>query len=285
MNYRHGFALLDNARAFLESAVDLVRRAEAEEKRFAILHLVTALELLLKARIAMKDPRLLVRGKPVTEEAFERGDFKSVGMEEAIKLLTSKGLLCLSARQLNQLTTLRNMRNRTTHFVDGANTVEARAAIGAGVHLFIEIHNAEFTDDEVCRTYPMQKVAEELSRCDEFVNERLGHLGGHLHGSARPRTHYFDECHNCLQDAAVIIEESIRCLFCGATVAIRDHAQLISEDSTVAPCPECKRDSVACHCRGGKESTYECICCGYFRGPEIHWADQSGPIPRLREPN
>lgn len=285
MNYKHGFALLANARAFLESATEYVGRNEVDEKRFAVLHLVTALELLLKARLAMNDPRLLVsHGKPVTDDAFERGDFHSVGMERAIELMTNAGVLNLSDRQLRQLATLRAMRNRVTHFVDAASAVETRSALGAGLHLFIEIHNAEFSDDDVYRAKPMGEITEELSRCDEFVKERLEHLSARLQSAVRPRTHWFDECSNCLQDATVIIDENVNCLFCGTTSTIRDHAECISDDSKVESCPACSRASVACHRWPTGEPTYECICCGHLKGRAIQWQDASGLISRLKEP-
>jgi hypothetical protein len=277
MNYKHGFALLANARAFLESATEYVGRNNVDEKRFAVLHLVTALELLLKAKLAMSDPRLLMsRGKAVTDDAFERGDFHSVGMERAIELMTDAGLLQLSDRQLRQLATLRGMRNRVTHFVDAASAVETRAALGAGLHLFIEIHNAEFSDDDVYRAKPMREVTEELSRCDEFVKARLEHLSASLQSAVRPRTHWFSECSNCLQDATVIIGENVESLFCGTTSTIRDHAECISEDSNVESCPECGRASVACRRWRAGELTYECICCGHFQGGEIQERDASG---------
>jgi hypothetical protein len=272
MNYKHGHALLANARAFLESATEYVGRNKVDEKRFAVLHLVTALELLLKAKLAMKDPRLLIsRGRSVSDEAFERGDFHSVGMEGAIELMTDAGQLKLSARQLRQLATLRSMRNRVTHFVEAAGTVETRAALGAGLHLFIEIHNAEFDDDEVYRAKPMREVTEELSRCDEFVKERLEHLSACLQSAIRPRTHWFDECSNCLQDATVIIDDSVKCLFCGTTSTIRDFAECISDDSKVESCSACGRASVACYRWPNGELTLECICCGHFQGREIKW--------------
>lgn len=251
---------------------------------FAVLHLMTALELLLKARVAIKDPLLLVaNGKSVTVESFSRGDFRSIGVEDAIELLTGANLLNLTDRQVKQLTTLRSMRNRVTHFVHGAGSIEARTALGAGIHLFIEIHNAEFSDDEVYSRRSMRSLAEDLRQCDEFVRERLDQLSYQLNSSTRPRTRYFSECLYCLQDATVITGENITCLFCGRTATVQDTADLYSNGETVEFCPVCERPSVVCHLNSGDEPTYECICCGYFRGPEIRWCNLLGPITRLRE--
>jgi hypothetical protein len=54
--YKYAFSLLDNARAFVESAVDYARQDYRDQWKFAILHLTTALELLLKARLAIGIP-------------------------------------------------------------------------------------------------------------------------------------------------------------------------------------------------------------------------------------
>lgn len=282
--YKYGFALLANARAFLESAVEFVRRGDPDEKRFAILHLVTALELLLKARVAIDDPRLLAaRGKPVTEEQLDSGCFRSIGMEEAVDLLTAAGRLALSDHHLKQLSTLRSMRNRVTHFIDTADQVDARAALGAGLHLFIEIHNAEFSDDDVYRAKSMMRIAEDLREFGDFVKERLGDLSAQLKANERPKTRHLDECSNCLQDATVILGETFKCLFCDSVDTIAGYTELISDDSSVGVCPTCSRPSVARHQWRDQDPTYECICCGYFRGPELRWVDVSGPISRLKD--
>jgi hypothetical protein len=48
--YKYAFSLLTNARASIEPAFDYAGRERREQWKFAILHLTTALELLLKAR-------------------------------------------------------------------------------------------------------------------------------------------------------------------------------------------------------------------------------------------
>lgn len=93
----------------------------------------------------------------------------------------------------------------------------------------------------------MSELTVDLHEHVEFVKERLAALSARLRSSIRPRTHHTDECPDCLQDAAVIIGDRLKCLFCGHEIRIRQYAELISTDRSVETCPECSRESVALH--------------------------------------
>src|ERR1700743_238394 len=96
LKYKYALALHGNARAFIESAVELARQNYRESWKFAILHLNTALELLLKARLAMEDHTQLVAGKTkVSARQFDDGEFRSVGIEECLDRLTKTGQFSL----------------------------------------------------------------------------------------------------------------------------------------------------------------------------------------------
>lgn len=272
--HRIAFSVLKSARAFLESAVGFLCRGAAEERNFAILHLATSLELLIKAVVAAEDPNWLVAGsKPVSDDAFARGDFKSISFDRAINLLTASRYVRLTPCQVQHLTALRHMRNRVTHFLEAGDDIETRSVLGAGIHLFIEIYTAGFIDDRSDSGKWVRDIATALNQCEEFVHERLEHLASSLQRAERLRTCYFSECSNCLQDAAVIECENLTCLFCGSSETISACAGLVSQDGSVEMCPACSRLSVAYHRWEVEEPTYECICCGYFRGPELRWSD------------
>ena len=98
--HKYAFSLLGNARAFVESAVDYARQDYRDQWKFAILHLTTALELLLKARLAIADHKHIVAGKAqISERQFDEGDFKSVGIEECIERLDRTCAFSLSNHQ------------------------------------------------------------------------------------------------------------------------------------------------------------------------------------------
>jgi hypothetical protein len=282
--YKYAFSLLRNARAFIESAVDYARRDRRDQWKFAILHLATALELLLKAKLAVTDHRQLVAGKKaqITERQFDEGNFKSIGIEECIERLDRTCGFSLNNRQRQVITTLRNLRNRVAHYIDpSGDTAALKAVAAAGLNLFIEINNAEFLDEDPYGARTIPQLVVDLHKYDDFVKERLSSLSERLHSATRPRTRHTDECSHCLQDAAIIIDDEVQCLFCGNGMAVREFAELMSDDGTVEICPACGRLSVARHGQKECEPTYECFCCGYFRGSELKWSDGKVEIPRL----
>ena len=176
--YKYAFSLLDNARAFVESAVDYARQDYRDQWKFAILHLTTALELLLKARLAIADHKYLVAGKAqITERQFDEGDFRSVGIEECIDRLDRTCGFSLNSRQRQVITTLRNLRNRIAHYVDlSGDTAALKAAVAVGLNLFIEINNAEFRDEDPYGARTMPQLVVELHKYEDFVKERLSFL-------------------------------------------------------------------------------------------------------------
>jgi hypothetical protein len=283
-DYKYAFSLLRNAQVFVESAVDYARQDYRHQWKFAILHLTTALELLLKARLAIADHKLLVAGKAqITARQFDEGDFKSVAIDYCIERLDRTCGFSLNNHQRQVITTLRNLRNRVAHYIDpSADTPALKAAAAAGLNLFIEINNAEFRDEDRYGARTMPELVVDLHKYDDFVKERLSSLSERLHSAVRPRTRHTDECSHCLQDAAIIIDDEVQCLFCGQGIAVREFAELMSDDGTVETCPACGRPSVAKHQRKDCEPTYECFCCGYFRGAGLKWCDRNGAeIPRL----
>jgi len=189
MKYKYAFALLSNARAFAESAVEYANKDEQRQWKFAVLHLATAIELLLKAKLAIKDYSLLVGGKTaisITEHQFESGSFKSVTIDECIERLSRVCSFSLSDRQQMVIMRLRNLRNQIAHYIDPTGDALAlKAVVAAGLNLFIEINNSEFLDEDPYGAKTMSELIVELYRYDNFVNERLISLNEQLQTSDR----------------------------------------------------------------------------------------------------
>ena len=251
------------------------------EWKFALLHTVIALEILAKARVAFEDPHRIVRGK-VDDLHFERGEFQSINIEEAFRRAGFR----LTGRPLAAFMALKAARNRLVHFRETANPEQTRALVAAGFHLFFDLHETHFSDKQ----YPLAvgwlgELAQDLSTFRDFIACRMEELAGRLQSAERPRTRYLSECQRCLQEADVIEGDNVVCLFCGYRQSVRECAERLSRDSSVEVCPACHRPGVIKrHHAKNQEPTYECFCCGYFRGPEHPgWVDGEGkPLSRLR---
>lgn len=252
--------------------------------RSAALHLGIALELLAKARLVTDDPGLIVKGgRALTEMQFLQGDFHSIGMEDAFAALAEVARLRLSSHQKKVLVSLRDLRNRIVHFVAGGRQDETLAVFVAAANLFLELHDLQLSDWETPYGMPsLQETVCDLAAVTGFVSQRLHGLSARLSESPRPATHHLDECSRCLQDAMVIDGQNIVCLFCGDQEPIENFTKGLSNDGSVGRCPECSQLSTARH-DSGSEPTYECFCCGYYRGPELQWSDGRRSIPRLRK--
>jgi hypothetical protein len=281
--YTYGFALLANAREFVESAAEYAQQSERRLWKFSALHMTTAIELLLKAKLAMTDYRHLVAGSEhVSEHQFDQGEFRSVGIDECLARLERFCSFTLSPHQRQVIKTLQRFRNRITHYIAPADeTGTLNATTAAALNLFIQLNNSEFLDEDPYGAKPLSKLIVELHRQADFVKERLVALSEPLRSSIRPRTHHTDECPDCLQDTRVIADDKLECLFCGNDLLVSEFAALISKDGSVEACPDCNRQSVALVRSMDSEPTYECFCCGYFRGPEMQWSDGKVEIPRL----
>ncbi len=177
MKYKYAFGLLGNARAFVESAVDYARQDRQDQWKFAIVHLTTALELLLKGASRHRGSqapggregqgfRSPVRSRRLSQHRH-RG---------LIKKLTQTIQFSLSNRQRQVLSTLRSLRNRVRHYIDPSDTIALKVAVAAGLNLFIEINHAEFPDDDPYGAGKIPQFVEELQKYDDFVKERLSSL-------------------------------------------------------------------------------------------------------------
>lgn len=283
-NYKHAIVLFKNARQFVESAVSHARTHNQDDCRYAILHATIAIELLAKSRLAFEDPQLIAI-ESVDPQRFEHGNLQSINIADAFRRLTKITRFCLSSRHRAALKRLTDARNRLIHFRFIATEKETQALVASGLDIFFEIHEREFAEEEdPYRAKSMTTLAQDLSEFREFVSCRTETIAERLRTFERPRTLHFSECGGCLQEADVLVDDTLICLFCGEKRAIRDCAEMLGADRSVEKCPVCHRSSVAKYQMGmGEEPTYECFCCGYFRGPEIEWSDGRGSaLPRLR---
>jgi hypothetical protein len=126
-------ASLDN---IVNNGFDFFRKSLAEfdaEPKFSVIHFFAAVELFLKARL-MAEHWSLVVSKDPNWDNFERGDFKSVTLDECLDRLAKIAQSPVSTDDAHRFKKLAKHRNKIVHFhheLDGANATQARQAVAA----------------------------------------------------------------------------------------------------------------------------------------------------------
>lgn len=200
----------------------------SSEWKFAVVHLATALELLLKARIAIEDPLLLGAKGTISVANLQSGRFRSVTIDVGLQRLKQLGLV-LTDEQRAALDAISDLRNRLVHFTIEEDRARFMSVFASGLNLFFELEFSEFRTVESYRAKTQSELIIQLAKVEAFVQERMSSLRPRLASSNRLRTHYFDECHHCLQDATIINDDGLCCLFCRYTIAIQAYAEDASE--------------------------------------------------------
>jgi len=166
----------------------------------------------LKERLRRKDWRLVVvNPAKTTEQAYQAGEFKSVGLDGALKRLESSCGVHLTKESQDMLANFKKKRNKVEHFgiVDTSTAITGAAAETLGILLdFI----AEELDPETLGAEDAALSEEIRARTGEFkafVDHRMAEIDGDL-----DRAHSLTTCPSCLQDALVLGDIRPACLFC-----------------------------------------------------------------------
>lgn len=120
----------------VENGFDFFRKSLAEfdaEPKFSMIHFFVAVELFLKARL-MAEHWSLVVSKDPNWDSFERGDFKSVTLDECLDRLAKIARSPVSSDDARRFKQLAKHRNKIVHFhheLDGPQAAQARQAVAA----------------------------------------------------------------------------------------------------------------------------------------------------------
>lgn len=273
------YTLLANSLDFIWSAVEhLGGNTSPRELKYAVLHLCSGVELVLKSRLYQEDWRLVFQSvEKANEQAFETGNFRSVSFHEAIERLEKEYQVNLSDEQKQNLEKFRFKRNRLEHFkiVDTAGAITATSSYILSFLLdFIneELRQAEFSEDELGL---LQNIREKLREFKVFTTERWKTIQEDVNGA----TTAVVICPSCWQKAAVI-DNGIKCLFCGEKGQAGTSADsyilrvlgmnyyTVYKEGGEWPryeCPSCEQESLVKTFEGGgqfPEREYVCYTCG-----------------------
>jgi hypothetical protein len=266
-----------------------VSRLQGEPARrdlkYAALHLGSGLELLLKERLRREDWRLLFADPGQADAGrYQRGDFLSVGIWDAIERLGDVAAVAIKQRDRERLGGLREKRNRLEHFqiVDSCEAVIASTSWALGFALDFISAELDAGSSEVDVLPELDELRQALPDLQGFVEARLHAIDADLTEASSHTT--VIECPRCFQQTA-ITGEGLRCLFCGYRAGLEGLEQTASEwigdvlglsEYVVVKeggqwprhyCPNCERETLIDRGLPGDpepSKRYVCLACGEF---------------------
>ena len=205
-------------------------------------------------------------------ERLASGDFRSVGLDEALERLAALTAFGVDQRHRLRLEALRKKRNRLEHFglLDGIDAL--RGATAEALNALVDVMNDAAEDGvlPVGGDEARMQIVQALTEFDRFVEQRMQavHLSTRLDGQD------LFQCPTCLQDAAAIAD-GLDCAFCGSHGEASDAADHFAEavlgvsryETTkdggcwpVFGCPSCHEDALV-H-TGEAARDFLCFSCG-----------------------
>lgn len=136
----------------VQNGLDFFRKSLLEidaEPKFSVIHFFGAVELFLKARLLSEHWSLIV-AKDANWDSFQRGDFKSVTLDECIDRLAKVARSPVPEDDIRRFKQLAKHRNKIVHFhheLDGPKAEQAKQAVaaelcGAWRSLFVLLSNS-----------------------------------------------------------------------------------------------------------------------------------------------
>ncbi|MEU0843023.1 hypothetical protein ABZ370_26570 [Streptomyces sp. NPDC005962] len=253
------FPPVRNGVDYLVSVVDHLVAFEYDHEvtlrdlKYGVLHLQSAVEVLLKARLQREHWALVFKDPGIaSEKRFLEGDFESCTTDDSVYRLRRIVGLCITDQEHSALRALAKLRNALQHYGlrHNARAVEARA--GEVLDFLVRFLEEELLpglspEEGEAVGAEMDRVREGLRDIAAYVTKRMNRLRGELTGWEDRVIH----CPDCDLWALVLGPPISRCHFCGTTYP--DPGELASayywcdprQDHLVGPCPACHEPTFA----------------------------------------
>ena len=230
------FTLIENAEDFLREALNYVVASAPRDWKYAILHLCSALELLVKAILEKEHWTLLFEDvERASRQTLQSGNIETVRFEKALNRLQNIVGITFEPKSLTYLKQLRRLRNRSNHFSLELNVQQAKSLVARGIIVFLTLEQ-RYLHDTPDKTLEY-KINQTLHDFEKYVSERLRDLRLELDTADRPPPH-FRTCMKCLQEALILEEGWFTCLFCGEVWSSQDLVENYGE-GLGGRCPSC----------------------------------------------
>jgi hypothetical protein len=293
---RVSLPLLENGLDFMVSVVEhLSGEPSHRDLKYALLHLASGIELVLKERLRQDDPAQLYECPDNFDAAdFAVGNFKSATATQTVKRLVDLAAVSISDSDRTQLQLLRAKRNRVEHF-GFDDTPEAVSAItGRMLGFALDFITAEL-DSATLSAEALDELAtirEALPQLRAFVVDRWKRIASQV----RDATTTVVACTGCGEEASVL-DDGATCLFCGYAVGAEDgadqyahvvvgasHYEYVHDgiEWVVSTCLQCERETLVDQgVSGDMEPAVRWVCfgCGEYWPEDALWpCDSCGAL-------
>jgi hypothetical protein len=224
--------LIDNALDFLIAAAKEVE--QDDNWSLVVMTAFAGIELLLKARLYDEHWSLIFdRIYNATLESVQSGDFRSVGVDSALKRLKNIAGVSVDDHFDGRVTRLRDLRNKATHFKLGTNKKDTRSVTAAALEVAIKFIESAFSPGHLNRRQKasLQNIVMTLSDFGAFVSKRLDRLDEEAGG-----LEFIDDyiCTECFVQAVHRNGGDPECAYCGSPASFELIAEQISGSGEVA---------------------------------------------------
>jgi hypothetical protein len=292
------FSLLENGLDFLLSSLEHLTAASApansksekliqsaRQKRhlkYALLHLCSSIELILKERLRQEDWRLLfVDPDKADEDAYEAGDFTSINFQEVQSRLESECGITFLPKQKADLKAFRLRRNKVEHFGAVDSLLAVQSSVTQMVSFLVDFVEEAFESESLEEEEGLiTDIRSKLGECSAVVEDRCKQIEKAVADQYSTIT-----CPTCQQDAMSADGGTVKCLFCNYSTDSESaaeeyvanilgmHSRYAEEKDggewPLTTCPECGSNSFVTQVPGTYDTHHGyCFCCGTEYSPE-----------------
>lgn len=256
-------SLLENAFDYILDAVNRLAEEDSSKTaiKYAIVHLWSGIELLLKKRLMDEHWSLIFRDvNKAHKSSLESGDFISVHFDELIKRL--RKICNVDVNKFKDiLVKLREDRNRLEHFQIEIPKMAAISKLIKAWGFLLDFSSSQinFTEETEAKEL-FEKIRSKMVIHEKFIKERWNDISMEIKKNEEDKYPYtVIECPECFQEAMFLLGGSCQCKFCRIVLTWRkamdkwltlhegrsyiDPKQLMVEP-LVFECPECGMDAL-----------------------------------------
>jgi hypothetical protein len=255
--------LLENALDYIRDAVIRLQKRDLDimDLKYAIVHLWSGIELILKKRLMNEHWSLIFRDiNKAKMDCLQTGDFVSVYYDDAvIRLKDICGVDITEYKSI--LTKIKEDRNRIEHFEISLSKEAAVSNLIKSWSFILDFISKNLSiDDEPDSSSIFDEIKEKILGHEDFIRHRLEDIKPILESNknnAYPAT--VINCPECMQNTLFLLEEECECKFCNfkadwETTMSKwllyhgDYRYFDLKDNMIDPvihaCPECGNEAL-----------------------------------------